>query len=72
MAKCKHCGRLIVWVKTVNGKNMPIDAVPDATGNVFINDKKQAEVLREGESRQGRRLFMCHYATCKNLPRRSP
>lgn len=28
-ATCKSCGAAIIWVKTANGKNAPIDAKPE-------------------------------------------
>ena len=29
ISKCRSCGDLILWVKTVTGKNMPVDHDPD-------------------------------------------
>jgi predicted RNA-binding Zn-ribbon protein involved in translation (DUF1610 family) len=26
MSECKSCGAEIIWLKTVNGKNIPVDA----------------------------------------------
>jgi len=28
MAECKSCKAKILWVKTINGKNMPVDKKP--------------------------------------------
>jgi len=28
MPQCKACNTPIIWIKTVAGKNMPIDAIP--------------------------------------------
>ena len=41
MNRCKGCGAEILWVKTVNGGRMPIDAEPvwvriAAGGNTFV------------------------------------
>jgi hypothetical protein len=33
---CKSCPAEIFWVKTVNGKAMPLDAEPADTGNVVV------------------------------------
>ena len=35
MAKCRSCGAEIVWVKTLQGKNMPIDAETDDGSGLF-------------------------------------
>lgn len=43
MAKCKGCEAEIVWIKTINGKNMPC--------NVEKNDG------RYGERRNNRRSY---------------
>ena len=29
MSKCKGCGAEIIWIKTITGKNMPVDAKPE-------------------------------------------
>jgi hypothetical protein len=29
MAKCKSCGAEIIWMKTINGKNIPVDMDED-------------------------------------------
>lgn len=49
MAKCKGCGRPIVWVNTKNGRAMPCD------------DVKQTVVTDDGEVVSGR---VPHWATC--------
>lgn len=50
MAKCKYCGEEIIWMKTKNGKNIPVD--PDSIQgdiSVEVYDKK---------------LMKCHFDSC--------
>ena len=49
MAKCKSCGADIVWLKTVNGKNMP------------CNTEKTTVVTEDGKTIVG---HVPHWATC--------
>jgi hypothetical protein len=53
MPNCKACNTPIIWIKTANGKNMPIDAKPikayqgsQVTGFIFVD------------------VHMTHWATC--------
>jgi hypothetical protein len=49
MSKCKGCQAEIVWIKTVNGKNMPCNA------------EKITIVTEEGQTVVG---YIPHWATC--------
>lgn len=73
---CRFCGRRVAFVKTAaTGKLMPLDPQPNDDGNVFVtrNDAGQtlAVVLKKGETPPIGTLFMPHYATCPNLPKRN-
>lgn len=50
-AQCRSCNAQIVWVQTVNGKSMPVDAhtYDSKDGLAFIHDKHTS-----------------HFATCPN------
>jgi len=50
MANCKSCGAEIEWLKTKNGKSMPVDAEP-----IMIETT--------GAPIQG---YKSHFATCPN------
>jgi len=54
MNKCKKCGASILWVKTKNLKNMPLDAEP----------RKMVQV-KEGIG-EVIDVYMPHWATCPN------
>ena len=59
MAKCKGCGAEIVWIKTINGKNMPCNA------------EKTTIITEKGETITG---HIPHWATCpkyKNFKKQS-
>jgi hypothetical protein len=49
MPNCKACNTPIIWIKTANGKNMPIDAKPIKAYNT---DHQLVDV------------HMTHWATC--------
>lgn len=53
MPKCRGCGQEIRWVKTANGKNMPLDAKPIQMVQV---KEGIGEVIP---------VYMPHWATCK-------
>jgi hypothetical protein len=70
MATCKACDAEIIWLKTKNGKRMPVDAAPSSTGNCRIVGGT-VEVLgpRAVEEHTGSDLHHSHYTTCTD-PRR--
>ena len=37
---CRSCGAEIVWLKTVNGKNMPVDAETFEPGDELFEPKR--------------------------------
>lgn len=51
MSECRSCGEEIVWLKTDNGKNIPVDAetVVDKEATIFDSDQ-----------------MISHFATCKD------
>lgn len=56
--RCKSCGAAIRWIKTVNGKNHPLDAQPEKRW-VLVYDELRKE---EGWSLQ--EAYTSHFATC--------
>ena len=62
-ARCKHCGRSIVWAKNpATGSVMPLD--PDAlTFRVWITPKGDAEYQTEDAEVDGG-VMVTHFATC--------
>ena len=67
---CRTCGAEVYWLRHVHtGKMAPIDAVPDAAGNVVIHlDRGTYENVPAGDReahRDGdRRLHTNHFQTC--------
>lgn len=72
MSKCRSCGAEIMWIKTVNGKNMPVDAEPvyfhqDPSGaEIFVT--KGGAVVRGITAKPGENDvstgYNSHFATC--------
>lgn len=65
-AKCSACQAPIIWLKTTNGRSMPLDVTPNPEGNVVIKDGL-AVVLGGVEAADpliGERRFMPHWSTC--------
>jgi hypothetical protein len=56
---CRSCGAAILWVKTRNGKSMPLDAEPCPDGTLVPADDGRAT------SYTGPR-YKSHFATCPN------
>lgn len=64
MSECKSCRAPILWAKTKAGKRIPLNAEPDPTGNVVIEDGV-AVVLRRGDGPGPTvRRYTSHLANC--------
>lgn len=50
---CKGCGAEILWLKTVRGKNMPVDPIGEA--RIIRNQHDEAVMVQ---------TYMPHWATC--------
>lgn len=84
IARCRSCGAEIVWAKTQNGKNIPIDAQSHESGNIMlvaasstILEPPYAVILRTVADMAGvppEKLHRTHFATCPKAAdwRRSP
>lgn len=73
------CSATITFVKLDGGGAMPVDPVPDPTGNVAatkgLDGRLHGHVLSQARPLQpGQTVYMAHYATCaaKPRPRRTP
>lgn len=74
--RCRSCGAEIIWVKTVAGKSMPIDATPSDVGTVQILPGQTCTVLSKADAAKVRdmnnklenttTLYVSHFATCVN------
>ena len=69
--QCRACRADIVFAGTVNGRPMPVDALPQPGGNVRLRDDDgfaRAEVLGPLEQQladdEGEPLHYSHFATC--------
>jgi hypothetical protein len=84
MTHCKTCGAEIIFAKTPEGKNMPVDVSPDPNGNIVLyqrvdtdgKSKWFATVLGSGEHRPDI-AYVAHWATCPHAtqhrrPQRQP
>ncbi len=60
MSRCEACNAKIKWVKTTNGKRMPLDVDPVAT-NVMIEFMGTYSLVKEA--------FVSHFATCSEPER---
>lgn len=74
--QCKRCGARIVWIKTLAGKNMPVD--PELVDFKKIKGGKERLVLQSGEVVAGERCraseadgygYISHFATCPGYGR---
>jgi hypothetical protein len=67
---CASCKAPILWVLTVNGRKMPLDAEPSERGNVHLLSDGRAEVLTkehlETAKMHKQTLYTSHFATCVN------
>lgn len=75
MSICRGCGHEIDWIRTIVGKNMPVDPAPvfviESGGNDrFVTDEGEVITGRvaclEEESRDLPVAFVSHWKTCPN------
>lgn len=68
---CRGCGKPIAFIKTINGKSIPVDPeplefIPEAAYEKYVTE--DGEVIRGGQaedSRQNVRTgYRSHFATC--------
>jgi hypothetical protein len=68
---CKHCNRLISWVRTEKGKSMPIDPTPNEQGNVYLRYAENGQLVAHVRLRSEKALegipYFAHFATCPVL-----
>lgn len=69
-SRCRSCNAIILWVTMVpSGKATPLDAVPSQQGTI---DRQPGKIDRSNwygrvvpkEERDGKRLYVSHFATC--------
>jgi hypothetical protein len=63
---CRSCGASVLWAVTKRGKRIPIDAIPNPDGNLFLVDGVAHPVLSAGK---GLEKFTTHFATCPHAKR---
>ncbi len=64
---CRSCGAEVVWLKHVRtGKPAPIDAVPNAAGNIVIHLDRGTYENVPADEREAQRewLHTNHFSTC--------
>lgn len=57
-AKCSSCGADILWIKTMTGKAMPLNAKPEKRVVLLTND---VTGLQRGDVRD---TYVSHFASC--------
>lgn len=75
---CHDCGATIRWVRTRAGKAMPVNPVPDRSGNVAAvrvgaNQYVEARVVtRADPPASDETVFRAHWADCTRGEERTP
>jgi hypothetical protein len=64
-AKCKGCGRKIVWGVTREGKKIPLDAVAP----VYMVSTDTEDVEGSAMADRARGFMVSHFATCPEAAR---
>lgn len=60
---CKKCGRPIIWAKTEDWKNTPLDPDPVGMGNIALGEDNVARVVAaDPENTEFR--YVSHFVTC--------
>lgn len=64
MSRCRSCGAEILWSKTTNNKNIPIDLEPVLGGNITIEANGVLALVHKPEPDIKR--YVSHFKTCPN------
>ncbi len=67
-----NCSAGITWVRTANGRPMPLDPEPNPRGNVVLDGGLAKVAPAEAACRAaiGEPVYMPHWATCADPPPR--
>lgn len=73
-SECRYCQQPVVFARTARGKMMPLDVTPNPNGNVAcyrdVSGQMVGHVVSETDlALPFERLYMPHFATCKQLPK---
>jgi hypothetical protein len=68
---CRSCGAPVRWVRTVNGKTMPLDPDPTPDGNIIAvvepGGGRVAQVIGKDDLiDESVPRYKSHFATCPN------
>lgn len=68
MPNCRSCGAEVMMLRSAStGKMAPINAEPDANGNILINTKRGEYLIVKKAAREaGMVLHTNHFSTCPN------
>lgn len=71
MSQCRSCGQKIGWVKSIRGKNIPVESEyydydECEPGTVLVTDGGNVITVKDGEGRPSIKGRLCHFATCPN------
>lgn len=58
---CRGCSARMEWVKSADGKNVPLDPEPHPDGNIVIDDEGVALYAERGSFPV---MYLSHFATC--------
>ena len=70
-ARCKSCRAHVVWARSINGKLMPVDAMPSPQGQWRLALRPGTQTptalhIPESERATHDELYVAHWATCPN------
>lgn len=70
---CRSCGVEVVFARTANQRQMPVEVEPDPTGNVILLDSPEGLCIQVVPTRVGpvfpgleQTRYMPHFARCKD------
>ncbi|TXH59010.1 MAG: hypothetical protein E6Q97_00945 [Desulfurellales bacterium] len=74
MSRCRSCDQPIDWVKTVAGKNMPVDSEyinydEAEQGDILVTDGGNVITVDKSKRMPNVKGRMSHFATCPDAPK---
>ena len=64
MSRCKACAAEIMWVRTENGKRIPLDVDPVPGGNISLSDDGRTAIVHGQAILDTTPLYASHFSTC--------
>ena len=67
--QCASCKADILWVKTAKDRPIPLDALPVANGNIYLDEQERAIYRTKDTDPTIATWYQSHFVTCPDADR---